>query len=297
MLLVAVALAGQQVATPRSKSGKIVRIADFKSRFVPSRTVDVWLPDGYGNGRSYPVLYMHDGQMLYDSAITWNHQAWNVDQVAKPLIDSKKIRPFIVVGVFNTQNRFGEYFPQKALDLMPPDFRKQFVDQCLSSDPQGDDYLKFLVQELKPYIDSHFETRRGRGDTFIAGSSMGGLISFYAMCEYPNIFGGAACLSTHWPGGRPDLEVGRDPRIAQAILTYLAAELPDPKNHKIYFDHGDQTLDAGYAPFQEEADRILALKGWNASNAMSRVFPGLDHSEKSWNARLDIPLTFLFGQH
>jgi hypothetical protein len=115
----------------------------------------------------------------------------------------------------------------------------------------------------------------------------------YAICEYPEIFGGAACLSTHWLG----LQISpKNDRVAQALLIYLAAKLPDPKAHRIYFDRGDKTLDAGYPPFQDKADKILALKGFDADNSLSRVFPGADHTEKSWKARLDVPLIFLFGK-
>lgn len=119
---------------------------------------------------------------------------------------------------------------------------------------------------------------------------MGALVSIYAICEYPAIFGGAACLSTHWVG---TLTVEKNP-VSNVFIAYLDKNLPSPKNHKIYFDCGDQTLDAMYPPIQKKVDNLMALKGYNTTNWMTRFFPGEDHSEKSWNKRLDIPLAFLF---
>ena len=121
---------------------------------------------------------------------------------------------------------------------------------------------------------------------------MGGLISMYAICEYPKVFGGAACMSTHWPGifsmeGNP---------IPDAFINYLKTKLPDPKKHKIYFDYGTATLDALYPPLQQKADEVMKEKGFTGKNWITKEFPGEDHSEKAWHKRLHIPLTFLLGK-
>jgi enterochelin esterase-like enzyme len=155
--------------------------------------------------------------------------------------------------------------------------------------PVSDAYLRFLVFELKPYIDSHFSTKKDQPNTFIAGSSMGGLISMYAICEYPDTFGGAACLSTHWTG----IFTADNNPIPAAFLNYLKTNLPSPKNHKLYFDHGDKTLDSLYKPYQLKADEIIKAAGYGKKDWISREFPGEDHSERSWYKRLDIPMLFL----
>jgi predicted alpha/beta superfamily hydrolase len=118
---------------------------------------------------------------------------------------------------------------------------------------------------------------------------MGGLISMYAICEYPDIFGGAACMSTHWPG---IFTVENNP-IPDAFLGYLKSNLPDPTQHKLYFDFGTATLDALYEPFQNKADGIIAAKGYTSKNWVTKKFEGADHSERAWANRLQIPLTFL----
>jgi enterochelin esterase-like enzyme len=153
----------------------------------------------------------------------------------------------------------------------------------------SDNYLKFLVQELKPLIDSTYSTYKDRQHTFIAGSSMGGLISLYAICEYPQVFGAAACLSTHWPG----LFTMEDNPIPQAFFNYMKKQLPNPITHKLYFDYGDQTLDALYPPLQQQADKIVKAKGYTKKNWITKYFPGESHSEAAWKKRLHIPLEFL----
>jgi len=137
--------------------------------------------------------------------------------------------------------------------------------------------LKFLVTELKPYIDNHFSTLKNRENTVIAGSSMGGLISMYAICEYPEVFGGAACISTHWPG---TFSSENNP-IPDAFLNYMNSHLPDPKTHQFYFDYGNKTLDALYPELQKKVDLLMKNKGFTPSTWTTQFFEGKDHSEKS----------------
>ena len=158
---------------------------------------------------------------------------------------------------------------------------------------KADNYLKFIVKELKPFVDSHFSTLTNQENTFIGGSSFGGMISWYAICEYPKIFGGALCISTHWPGMFPG---SINPKLPNAFFAYLNKKLPSPNNHKIYFDYGTETLDAYYEPYQLKVDKIMERKGYKEGNWMSLKFTGEDHSEKSWAKRMDYPLQFIFGK-
>lgn len=282
--------------------GSIKHIVQFPSKFVDARNIDIWLPPDYQTDKKYPVIYMHDGQMLFDSTTSWNKQEWGVDEVLGKLITNKQIEPMIVVGVFNSnQNRHIDYFPQKPFESLSKKVQDSLYDAVrpatgagvFSKKIQSDQYLRFLVQELKPFIDSNFAVYTDAANTCIAGSSMGGLISLYAICEYPNIFGGAACLSTHWPG---IFTVENNP-IPNAFINYMQQHLPNPDNHRIYFDYGTATLDALYEPFQLKADAVMRNKGFTASNWMTLKFEGANHSEKSWNARLHQPLQFLFPSH
>jgi predicted alpha/beta superfamily hydrolase len=267
-------------------TGNLKRHERFTSKYVDPRNVDVWLPPSYEKNKSkrFPVIYMDDGQNLFDSKLSFIGVDWGIDKTMTRLISEGKIREAIVVGVWNTPKRFAEYIPQKpvgnsnalALKDIPAARRNQIV---------SDNYLKFLVTELKPFIDSTYRTRADRKDTFIMGSSAGALISVYAMTEYPNIFGGAGGISTHWPVGDG------------IVIDYLKNHLPDPRRHKFYFDFGTETLDAGYEPYQRKMDEEMRKAGYKeGKNWITRKFPGDEHSERAWRKRVDVPLTYFLSK-
>jgi enterochelin esterase-like enzyme len=281
---------------PKVACGHIERVKDFASSYVEPRNVDIWLPPGYARDKKYSVLYMEDGQALFDSTLMWNHEEWGVDETMCRLLAARKIKDCIVVGIWNTARRRPEYFPQHPFESLPgaqKDTLLHAVDAygkpVFSVPPFSDKYLQFLVTELKPYIDSHYSTAKDQRHTFVAGSSMGGLISLYAICEYPEVFYGAACLSTHWTG----VFTGNNNPLPGALINYLRYKLPDPKNHKIYFDHGTATLDTLYGPYQKQVDIVMKAKGYGPANWESKVYRGAAHDERSWNRRLENPLLFL----
>ena len=277
---------------PSVAQGRIERLANMPSRFVDARHVDVWLPEGYTPAQRYQVLYMHDGQMLFDANTTWNKQAWGVDRTLSRLMQEGRIAPTIVVGIWNNGKfRHSEYFPQKHLEFMPVAERAAFTQAALQGKARADDYLRFLVQELKPTIDQKYATRPEAASTFIMGSSMGGLISVYAMNEYPQVFGGAAGLSTHWVGKHQ-----ANASIPLAAYNYLSKNLADPQNHRLYQDHGTTELDALYAPYQIFINELVRDRGYTNANYLSKVFEGTGHNETAWAARLDVPLLFLMGK-
>jgi len=293
ILLIMSVISCQQGESPAA----LVRFENFPSKYIATRHVDVWLPPGYSTEKQYPVLYMHDGQMLFDSTTTWNKQEWGVDEVMIRLIEGEEIRPTIVVAIHNIDSiRHNNYFPQKPFESLP----KQTQDSLyrlersagrglFGANVDSDNYLRFIVEEIKPFIDKEYATLSDRSNTFIMGSSMGGLISMYAISEYPDVFGGAACLSNHWPGV---FTVENNP-IPNVFYQYLAKNVPDPTSHKLYFDFGTATLDALYEPLQLKADSVLRAKGFTEQNWITRKFEGHPHDEKAWRSRLHIPLSFL----
>lgn len=278
-------------------SGTIQRIVEFPSKYVRPRHVDVWMPEDYSDDKDYAVLYMHDGQMLFDATTTWNKQEWNVDEVASQLMRQGKVKDFIIVGIWNHSDiRHSDYYPQKPFQTISKAVKDSIASYAktqnkylASNAMNSDNYLKHIVEEVKPYVDSNFSVKTDADNTFIAGSSMGGLISMYAICEYPKVFGGAACLSTHWIGFVP---FENNP-IPETFFKYLENNLPSSKTHKIYFDYGTETLDEFYLPYQYRVDEVLKLKGYDTINSKNLKFENHAHDEVSWAKRLDIPLTFL----
>lgn len=281
---------------PKVTSGTIIRHADFPSRFVQSRHIDVWLPDDYDRTKHlHDVIYMHDGQMLFDSSFTWNHQSWEADKTMANLRQTGAIRPSIIVAIWNVpERRYADYFPQKILKYIPQPTLQNIISKQIIQNPDADNYLAFIVSELKPYIDSTYRVQTDANHTFLMGSSMGGLISLYGLCEYPDIFGGAACLSIHSPlAAYHIINENTERHVASKFRDYLYANLPEANTKKIYLDYGDQSGDAFYQPYQEKMDEVFRSLGWNTDHWNTKFFKGENHSEISWAKRLDIPLLFL----
>lgn len=278
--------------TAQVSSGTLETFADFPSAHITARDVQVWLPEGYSTDRQYAVLYMHDGQMLFDASVTWNKQEWGIDEAASDLMANGKTRDFIVVAVFNGgETRHTDYLPEKPYRMLPEDVKADLYG-IEAPDLKADEYIRFLATELKPFIDDRYSTLTGPENTAVMGSSMGGLISMYAIAERPDIFGMAACLSTHWPGFQP----GQVEGMPGAFIAYMRASLPAPGTHKIYFDYGDQTLDAHYPPLQARVDTMMQELGYDARNWKTVFDPGANHSEDAWRRRLPDILAFLFDR-
>jgi predicted alpha/beta superfamily hydrolase len=278
--------------TPKVSSGKIERMENFQSQFVAPRNIDIWLPDGYNTKNKYNVVYMHDGQMLFDSTQTWNKKEWCADEIFAKLIAENKIEPCIIVAIWNTPERITEYFPNKIFENIEPEVQKSILEKYGNGKKiSSDNYLKFIVSEVKPYIDKHFSTNPGKEHTAIIGSSMGGLISVYAISEYPGIFGGAACLSTAWFSF-----IEPNYAIPMAAFKYFEKNFPSPSDHNIYFDYGTGESDKPYELTQSFIDLIAKGKGYTETNYKSMVFEKAVHDEIAWSRRLDIPMVFLLGK-
>ena len=304
-LFTACASRRQDVPETAPRAGRLVDLGDITSsnaKLLP-RPVAVWLPPGYDRERSrrYRVLYMHDGQNLFDSRSAFGGVPWGVDEALAALIGLGDVPPTIIVAAGNTAQRWYEYAPEAALRALPADVRAAADAEfpLPGADLAADAYVRFLADELKPQIDQRFRTLPARADTVIMGSSMGGLASLYALCRRPEVFAGAACLSTHWPvtriAGVHD-NPGAPPMIAlaAAVLGWFDANLPRAGAHRLYFDHGTQGLDRLYAPYQARMDAIGAARGYVAGKDwLSKAAAGAEHNEAAWNARLPAALGFV----
>jgi enterochelin esterase-like enzyme len=298
VLLAVPAHAGDSLGPVHVSSGTTFDLGVLKSKYADPRRVVVWLPPSYSpHGPKSAVLYMHDGQNLFDKNTAGYGMEWEIDEHLSKLIAEHKVRPTIVVGIWNTPKRLQEYVPSKAFNGLPPQYRDK-VRALYGGEPLSDGYLKFLVRELRPMIDRRFNVKTDRANTAIMGSSMGSLISLYAIDEYPQIFGAAGMMSTHWPLFlKPDGQsVSQEEYevVSSAFERYLAPALPDPRTHRLYFDHGTETLDAIYKQYQDRVDAVVVKRGYRqGANWLTRNFPGQKHNEISWASRVEIPLQFL----
>lgn len=281
--------------TPLQKAecGKVQRLSIPSPQLNDTIDVDIWLPEGFTKEKRYAVLYMHDGQNLYDASTTWNHQSWEMDKAGCHLMESDPDHPFIIVGIHSDPaKRVSQLMPQKAVQNAGLD--ELMAEVKLKGQPiLGDKYADFVVNTLKPIIDAEYPVLSDREHTMVMGSSMGGLMSLYLICEYPETFGGAGCLSTHWYGS---LDAGN--RFGDALMAFISSSLPSPSTHRLYFDHGTTTIDAYYGPWNTRALQIAQEKGYRYGIDLdSYVDYGAPHEESAWAARVQRPLRFLMSNH
>jgi len=259
-------------------TGDIRLHKDFHSKILNNdRDVIVYLPPGYDKDkqRHYSVLYLHDGQNLFDGATSFiPGQEWRVDEAAGVLIASGKIEPLIIVGVYNTgKDRIDEYTP-----VAEPKYK---------AGGKADLYGRLLVEELKPFIDKTYRTRKGAADTGLGGSSLGGLVSMYLGLKYPNVFGRVAVVSPSvWWGNNQ--------------IVHQVEALPKKPPLRIWLDIG--TKEGGNpeeAKHTVDGARLLknalVKKGWKLEKDLKYFeAQGAEHNERAWAARVEQILEFLF---
>ncbi len=288
--------AGDKVETP----SQLIKLENFESEHVIPRNVTIWLPPNYDpDGDPYPVVYANDGQNTFEGETAYTGVAWELDDISETLIAEGKIPAPIIVGMWNTvDTRWLEYMPQKIMDQVPDAaFERTDEDGNPTSERppiRSDAYLNFIVEEMKPYVDANYNTAPDQANTTIMGSSMGGLISLYAISEYPDVFSRAACVSTHWPLAEPDgaiADVATD-----AVISYLENSALDPAKHTLWFDHGTETLDAYYARHAGPIEAWFRDQAWSEDAVSFKVYEGTNHSESAWQERTDEVLLFLLAE-
>jgi predicted alpha/beta superfamily hydrolase len=242
------------------------------------RTLIVYLPPGYEQNKEkrYPVLYLQDGQNLFDEATSYQGIEWGLDETAQRLISSGQMQPVILVGVYNTEQRTPEFTPP--------------IGSASKSDSRGDQYAKMLADEVKSFIDEHYRTQADRGHTSIGGGSMGALIALYTAKMHPDVFGGVVALS-------PWLRINKQP-----VITDIVGDGAWLKNDSAYIDMG---TDAGHNYSGDAADAIpdaqqLLAAAEKAGVTQGKQFvyreiEGGKHNEASWNATAEQALLALYG--
>lgn len=257
---------------PGQLTGEIRYHRNFPSQFVRARDMIVYLPPGYAYQvpQRYPVLYMHDGQNLMDSSTSFIGVEWGVDETAQRLILAGQIEPIIIVGLYNTPDRIAEYTPH--------------------ADPgagggRADDYGRFLVEEVKPFIDATYRTEPGAAVTGLCGSSLGGIVSLYLGLSRSEVFTRIGCVSpAAW--------------FADRDIVHIAEASPK-RPLRIWEDIGTAE---GSDPASIVADAralrdALVSRGWTLDQDLKYLeVSGAAHSEGAWAARFDQILLWLYGR-
>jgi predicted alpha/beta superfamily hydrolase len=277
-----------QGQTLQVSTGRLIRIENFPSHFVQSRNIDVWLPENYTLHKKYSVLYMQDGQMLFNQNPINNSMDWRIDEILDSLMRTASIEDCIVVGIWRIEHyKMSEYFPEKIRDYLPSKYRKKMISNHQDSIASSNAYLKFLALELKPYIDKNFSVLVEKENTYIAGSGYGGLISMYTVCEYPEIFSSAASLSSFI--NNPD------ELIQKATMKYLKKNIPDPSGHKFYIDTWDNLPKEHYTKYQTKINALFKKKKYTDDRYFCLEYQQETPNETSWSNRLSIALKFLIS--
>jgi predicted alpha/beta superfamily hydrolase len=259
-------------ARTRVNHGQITGTVRYHRRLkgagIQDRDLIVWLPPGYETDktRRYAVIYMQDGQNIFDPATSAFGVDWSIDETADELIRRKLIDPVIVVGIYNTSDRMKEYTPGD----------------------KGTAYMNFIVQTVKPFVDSTYRTKRDRKHTIVGGSSAGGIISFMLVWEHPDVFSKAICMS---PAFKSLSDNGWD-------YTRVVRESNGPtKPIFLYIDNGALGLDSQLQPGID--DMLTALKSKGYQEGKDFIFlrdPTAKHSEADWVKRFPNALKLVLGR-
>jgi predicted alpha/beta superfamily hydrolase len=257
-------------------TGNIQEHRGFRSKILANRRdVLVYLPSGYRRlgRRRYPVLYLQDGQNVFDAATSFSSVEWGVDETAQGLVRKNLIEPLIIVAIANAGvDRIHEYTPTRGIIDAAASRKKR-------SRGLARQYGRFLIEELKPYIDRRYRTKRESEFTGLGGSSLGGLLTLSLGLWFPNVFSKLIVMSP---------SVWWDNKIVVKLVENLDAKLP----LKIWLDTG--TNEPGWEQTRTLRDALIE-KGWRLYDDLQYTeMEGGQHSEAAWAARIDPALRFLF---
>jgi predicted alpha/beta superfamily hydrolase len=258
-----------QWGAPRTYAGGITGTVRYHRDLIGQglrypRDLVVWLPPSYADhtDRRYPVLYLQDGQNVFDPVTSFAGYDWRADEVADSLIRARAMEEIIMVGITNSHDRIREYSDTDA----------------------GHAYARLVVGIVKPFIDSLYRTKPEPANTAVMGSSMGGLISFLMTWWYPDVFSKAACISSVFD------------RRADRVLDMVRNDTSRRRQAMFYIDCGGSGDEGSLKPGIDEMAQLLRSKGYREGKDLLRHFePNAAHNERSWAARLWRPMLFLFG--
>lgn len=244
-------------------TGEVRYHYNFEGGGLLPRNIVIWFPPGYDSlsEKYYPVLYMHDGQNIFDPATSSFGVDWQIDEISDSLIKVNEIEELIIIGIYNTYLRQTEYVPSDT----------------------GYKYMQFIAEELKPFIDKTYKTLPDRMNTAVAGSSAGGLISFMMLWEYPDIFSKGACVS-------PAFKISNIDFVSD-VKNYSGLKKPV----KIYIDNGGLGIDEKLQPGIDEMLLALKEKDFEAGDDLYWFKDTqAEHNEAAWAKRAHIFLKYLF---
>lgn len=295
------ALASAAVASPAlalgEPEGRIEVIEGIGFDNYPDARLRIWLPSVYDEGaRSFPVLYLLDGQYAFETDSDGVNFA--ADRRVAQLAASRTIEPHLIVAIDNLRrDRFLQYMPETIYELARGPLRNGIDLELARHDGrplQSNALLRFLTSRLKPFVDENYRTRPSRLDTAIFGASMAGVMAGAIFVEAQEVFGRGACMSPNWP-----IYDNRFVDYEQLLSIWpdYFGRLGAPEGRRLWLDHGtEMELDAGITPHQINiADRLIEL-GWERGcNLQARIYKGAGHAFAQTAVQMDEVLAWLLA--
>ncbi len=269
------------------------------------RKVRIYYPSDNKIDEKTTFIIMNDGEELFLEGDSWRGRTWRIDKSFDELNRTGINHNVVIVAIhsakkykgrfFDDTRRYIELFPKEAIPYLE-ESRKKKIYSSLSKN----NYPKFLVEVVVPFLEKKFQVSLNKNNLGVIGSSMGGLSALNSIIEYPEIFGFAGCLSTHWVGIKPSeylllpfrKKIDGDKDTTQAIKKYVSANISKIKNHKIYFDHGTVGLDYLYRKPQNDINQIFLENGMTFE---SKVLKGHDHDPVDFGKRFLPSLSYLLN--
>ena len=267
------------------------------------RKVQIFYPSDYPINKDTTFIIMNDGEELFLEKDSWRGRTWRIDKSFQELEKQGMSLNVVIVAIssakrfkgrfFDDTRRYTELFPKEAVEYFEESPKKRIYASLSEKN-----YPKFLVEKVVPFIENKFQVKLDKNNLGVMGSSMGGLSALNTIIEYPEVFGFAGCLSTHWVGIKPGeylllpfrKKIDGDKDTIQAINKYVANNISKIKDHKIYFDHRTVGLDYLYKGPQNDINRIFSD---NKVSFETKVFQGHDHDPVDFGKRFMPSLIYL----
>lgn len=297
LALAAIAATPPALALGKGRESRIETLEGIGFNGYPDSRIRVWLPQGYDDAdRSYPVLYLLDGQYAFDGDS--NGVNFSVDRRIAQLAASGTIKPHLIVAIDNLgRDRFLQYMPESIYRQSEGALREG-IDREIARHGgkplQSTAFLHFLTERLKPFVDQNYRTLPDRHNTAIFGASMAGVMAGAIFVEAQQVFGRGACMSPNWPIYD---ERFVDYEQLLAIWPVYFGSLGAPDSRRLWLDHGtEMELDAGMAPHQINIARRLEELGWRRGcNLQTRVYHGAGHAFAQTAVQMDEVLAWLLA--
>ena len=267
------------------------------------RNIRIYYPNNNSVDDDTTFIIMNDGEELFLERDSWRGRTWRIDKSFDELAKINKAPNVIIIAVqsakkykgkfFDNTRRYLELFPKEAIKFLPEGNKKKIYGSLADTD-----YPKFLVESVVPFVEGKFEINLDKNNLGVIGSSMGGLSALNTIVEYPDEFGFAGCLSTHWIGIKPweylllpiRQRISGDQDTIDAIYEYVKKNISTIQNHKVYFDRGTRGLDYLYKEPQESVDKLFFD---NNINFETQVYKGHDHDPVDFGKRFIPAIEFL----